>query len=65
MLASLDDTHLNSKEIEDTKRADRPNHGQQNKRKDKYRTHNTTLKTTVGITRTLKKNRVSSGAPEG
>ena len=33
--------------------------------KDKHRTQNTTLKTKAGVTQTLQKTRVSSGAPEG
>ena len=50
------------KEIEDTKEGhrivkseDRQDHGQQNETKDKHRTHNTTLKTKAGVTRTLQK----------
>ena len=31
----------------------RQDHGQQNETKDKHRTHNTTLKTKAGVTRTL------------
>ena len=34
---------------------DRQDHGQQNETKDKHRTHNTTLKTKDGVTRTLPK----------
>ena len=34
---------------------DRQDHGQQNEMKDKHRTHNTTLKTKAGVTRTLQK----------
>ena len=30
-------------------------HGQQNETKDKHRTHNTSLKTKAGVTRTLQK----------
>ena len=44
---------------------DRQNHGKQNETKDKHRTHDTTMKTKAGVTRTLQKTRVSSGAPEG
>ena len=47
-------------EFEDTKGADRnrksedrQDHDQQNETKDKHRTHNTTLKTKPGVTRTL------------
>ena len=50
------------KEFEDTKgqteivkSEDRQDHGQQNETKDKHRTHNTTLKTKAGVTRTLQK----------
>ena len=50
------------KEFEDTKGADRnrksedrQDHGQQNETKDKHRTHNTSLKTKAGVTRTIKK----------
>ena len=50
------------KEFEDTKAADRnrksedrQDHGQQNETKDKHTTHNTTLKTKAGVTRTLQK----------
>ena len=39
---------------------DEQDHGQQNETKDKHRTHNTTLKTKAGVTRTLQKIRVSS-----
>ena len=35
------------------KSEDRQDHGQQNETKDKYRTHNTKLKTKAGVTRTL------------
>ena len=44
------DCHEN---LSGTKEAD--NHGQQNETKDKHRTHNTTLKTKAGETRTLLK----------
>ena len=50
------------KEFEDTKGVDRnrksedrKDHGQQNETKDKHRTHNTSLKTKAGVTRTLQK----------
>ena len=50
------------KEFEDTKGSDRnrksedrQDHGQQNETKAKHRTHNTTLKTEAGVTRTLQK----------
>ena len=50
------------KEYEDTKGADRnrksedrQDHGQQNETKDKHRTHNTTLQTKAGVTRSLQK----------
>ena len=33
----------------------RQDHGQQNETKDKHKTHNTTLKTKAGVTRTLQK----------
>ena len=60
---------MNSKiprgQTEIVKSEDRKNHGQQNETKDKHRTHNTTLTTKAGVTRTLQKTRVSSGALEG
>ena len=37
------------------KSEDRQDHGQQNETKDKYRTHNTTLKTKARVTRILQK----------
>ena len=53
---------MKQKEFEDTngqteivKSEDRQHHGQQNETKDKHRTHNTTLKTKAGVTRTLQK----------
>ena len=39
--------------IEIVKSEDRQDHGQQNKTKDKHRTHDITLKTEAGVTRTL------------
>ena len=42
-------------QTEIVKSEDRQDHGQQNETKDKYRTHNTTLKTKAGVTRTLQK----------
>ena len=47
------------------KSEDRQDHGQLIETKAKHRTHNTTLKTKAVVTRVLKKNRVSSGIPEG
>ena len=42
-------------QTEIVKSEDREDHGQQNETKEKHRTHNTTLKTKAGITRTLQK----------
>ena len=42
-------------QTEIVKSENRQNHGQQNETKDKHRTHNTTLKTYAGVTRTLQK----------
>ena len=42
-------------QTEIVKSEDRQDHGQQNETKDKHTTHNTTLKTKAGITRTLQK----------
>ena len=42
-------------QTEIVKSEDRQDHGQHNETKDKHRTHNTTLKTKVGVTRTLQK----------
>ena len=38
---------------ETVKSEDIQDHGKQNKTKDKYRTHDTTLKTKAGVTQTL------------
>ena len=50
---------MNSKipkwQTEIIKSEDRQEHGEQNETKDKHRTHNTTLKTKAGVTRTLQK----------
>ena len=51
-------TKMNSKIPKGQKeivKSDRQEHGQQNKTKNKHRTHDTTLKTKAGITRTLQK----------
>ena len=55
-------TLCTKRKFEDTEREteivqseDKQDHGQQNKTKDKHRTHNTTLKTKAGVTRTLQK----------
>ena len=44
-------------QTEIVKSGDRQDHGQQNERKDKYRTHNNTLTTKAGVTQTLQKSR--------
>ena len=59
------DHKWNSKIPKEQTEIDRQDHGQQNETKYKHRTHNTTLKTKAGVTRTLQKTRMSSGAPEG
>ena len=53
--ASKRNSKIPKGQIEIVKSEDRQDHGQQNETKDKYRTHNTTLKTKAGITRTLQK----------
>ena len=44
-------------QTEIVKSEDRQDHGQQNETNDKHRTHNSTLKTKAGVTRTLQKPR--------
>ena len=48
-------TMILKRQTEIVKSEDRQDHGQQNETKDKHRTHDTTLKTKAGVTRTLQK----------
>ena len=52
---NLRNSKIPKEQTEIVKSKDRQDHGQQNKMKDKHRTHDTSLKTIVGVTRTLQK----------